>query len=655
MIDRTKGWSLRSLKQFLSRNSRGWRRAKALKRAKSGVPVILFISPEAGLAPFYAGHVMLAATIRDAGHLPIMLSCNGLLPTCSVKLANQMKPTAPGDLANFSCTSCLSSAARIGDEYGLPDLALESVLTKANKEEIERIVADKQDALQTVTYDGIEIGAAALGETLRAVRKLSIDEMVTDDQVLFRAMVYASLAIYIALKMLASRLKIARIAYFGDYAYHIGPQVFASRNKMPITNISYAYNRDIDQRYLLLRPGHGITHMLEQVDRWGDYRNIPIEPAAIARIADGALYRLQGHGGVSTYSPNWVPNSEKIIKDLGLSEERRTLVAYTSSTDELICNREFMRVLGNAYEQEHGPFKDQNEWLRHLIAWVRERNDLQLIIRLHPRMVSSYRHPGVASQYSQMKQELAALPCNVAVVWAESSVSSYNIAELADVALTAWSNIGLELSRFGIPVIAAFSKIGPFPVGGFTGFASTLEGYFQAVERALVTPCSIDTVIEAYRWTYFLHWSPTIDVSDVIRKPDNNVVPPRHNLRHREALVRVLTANEDLIALNMSGLRRTSAAVEAERRAIIAAMEECAYFFITGERPLSEDVSNGSESDSRTPPICGEPADRDRLTSIARTSQRRSPLVRRLLNMISAAHIQTADKTNFPHIQSIWL
>ena len=63
----------------------------------------------------------------------------------------------------------------------------------------------------------------------------------------------------------------------------------------------------------------------------------------------------------------------------------------------------------------------------------------------------------------------------------------------------------------------------------------------------------------------------------MIRKPDSNVVPPRHNLRHREALVRILTANEGLIALNMSGLRRTSAAVEAERRAIIAAMEECAY------------------------------------------------------------------------------
>ena len=139
----------------------------------------------------------------------------------------------------------------------------------------------------------------------------------------------------------------------------------------------------------------------------------------------------------------------------------------------------------------------------------------------------------------------------------------------------------------------------------------------------------------------------------MIRKPDSNVVPPRHNLRHREALVRVLTANEDLIALNMSGLRRTSAAVEAERRAIIAAMEECAYFFITGERLLFEEVSNGSKSKLRTPPICGELADRDGLMSIARTSQRRSPLVRRLLNMISAACVQTADRTTFPHIQRV--
>jgi hypothetical protein len=646
VFDRLKKRLACSLMRFLRRNLRESRRRNALLRARSDVPIILFISPEAGLTPFYAGHVMLAGAMKDAGHLPIILSCNGILPTCSVKLANQMKPTAPGDTDNFSCAACLSNAAKIGDEYDLPDIPIESALTTADKETIESLIADNAGSLQTVSYDGVEIGAAALGETLRAIRKLRVEEMSTEDHVLLRAMLYASLATYIALGQLASQFKIARIVYFGDYAYHIGPQVFASRNKIPLTNISYAYNRDIDQRHLLLRPGHGITHMLDQVDRWGEYCSVPIDPAAVARIVDGGLYRICGHGGVSTYSPNWTFNSKRILEDLGLVHERRTLVAYTSSTDELICNREFMRVLGNPYEQELGPFRDQAHWLRFLIAWIEEQTDFQLVIRLHPRMVASNRHQGEASQYSQMKRELAALPRNVAVVWAESAISSYNIAEVADVALTAWSNIGLELSRFGVPVVAAFSKIGPFPVGGFTGFADTPERYFEAVQQALGAPCSIDTVIEAYRWTHFLHWSPTIDVSDVVSKPNNNAVPQRHTLRNRETLIRVLAANEDLVALNMSCLSKTYAAVEAERRAIIGAMKECVYFFATGERLSADRLAIARESEeSQMPPVSAWLPDWDRLIRVA--SQRRSLLVQRLLKIIASADAQTAIQASF--------
>src|SRR5204863_6837019 len=158
------------------------------------------------------------------------------------------------------------------------------VLTAPQRAEINRIMADNSAALWKTTYDGVEIGAAALGETLRYVRKLTADEMTDEDRALLRALVHTSLAIFIALKQLSSRFRIARIAYFGDYAYFLAPQVFAARNGIPLTNVSYAYNRDIDHRYLLLRPRHGITHMLEQVDCWDRYRDMPIDAETVSSI-----------------------------------------------------------------------------------------------------------------------------------------------------------------------------------------------------------------------------------------------------------------------------------------------------------------------------------------------------------------------------------
>src|SRR5580698_8432134 len=73
---------------------------------KFGQSVTLFLSPEAGLEPFHASHVMLAKTLDEAGHAAIVLSCNGLLPMCTVKFATRTEPTSWDDTVNPVCVAC---------------------------------------------------------------------------------------------------------------------------------------------------------------------------------------------------------------------------------------------------------------------------------------------------------------------------------------------------------------------------------------------------------------------------------------------------------------------------------------------------------------------------------------------------------------------
>ena len=47
---------------------RVWRRVKAFPFGRSRKPTFVFLAPEAGLQSFYAGHVLLARVIKDAGH-----------------------------------------------------------------------------------------------------------------------------------------------------------------------------------------------------------------------------------------------------------------------------------------------------------------------------------------------------------------------------------------------------------------------------------------------------------------------------------------------------------------------------------------------------------------------------------------------------------
>jgi hypothetical protein len=614
------------------------KRRNAFMAAGSGRRAItLFLAPEAGLEPFYASHVILARVLSDAGHSALILSCDGLQPTCSLKIAMRLPPTKAGETGNAACVRCRASALRVGARYGLPDITLEELLDQARRAEIESVMKANDDAPWKAVYDGMAVGAGCLGETLRAQRKVSVDELNNDDIALVRALLFSSLAVYLAVKELGARFDIQRIVYFGDYAYFLPPQIYAVRHRIPLTNVCHAYHRDTDRRFLNLWPTHAAIHQLEQVRRWEKYQTDAIEPTTVAEITNGALYRLYGHGGVSTYSPNWSESPGDLLEQLGLASGGRVLVAYTNSTDELVCNQHTLQMLDYDYLNARNPFPTQLAWLQQLVDWVSERPDLRLILRLHPRMAVSTRHANLASEYGQMTEAFASLPPNVAVVWPESPVSSYNLAELADVVLTAWSSIGLELARFGVPVIAAFQGVGPFPNGSFIGFAESAAGYFAAIERALDSAPTLDSIVGAFRWTHFLHWTPLIDVADVIPSPDYDDVPNFHTPRNADTILKVMAEGEDLIALNMARLKHAAVTTDDERRAIMSAIETIIFYFMTGRLNRPAGLKVRRDSAGTAPSIETE---RDNVVTMIdgdHTIHRHSPIVARLVAILQAS------------------
>src|SRR5262249_17981858 len=206
----------------------------------------------------------------------------------------------------------------------------------------------------------------------------------------------------------------------------IPSHIFAEKCGISVTHLDHAYNFDIDQRFIGLRSKSSIDFNWWQIAHWPDYRDRAVAPEKIADISAGALFRLWAHGGTSTYSPNWVRRDKGLQAELGLSPDRKTIVAYTSSHDELAAARAQMEVLGRPFEDNAGPFADQKAWLQALFEWVGQRSDVQLIVRLHPRIAAGHRHSSVASEYYHLKKELSRYPANVAIIWPEDTLSSYN-------------------------------------------------------------------------------------------------------------------------------------------------------------------------------------------------------------------------------------
>jgi hypothetical protein len=561
----------------------GATRRRALRRlSRTKRPVTLFLTPEAGLTPFFANHILLAKTLQSTGHPSLILSCHGLLPSCSYKFAESVKFTKP-DQDQSLCRQCRRQAVSVFDEYGLLDISVESLLTEEDLAEIGKIVALHAAAPWEASHQGIKFGQSALAEVLRSERRLDASELAAEDLDLLRAILSSSLTIYFAFKSALARYPIKRIVSMGEYAFWIPSHVFAERNGIAVTHLDNAYNFDIDQRFIGLRSTNSTEANWRQIESWPKHREAEIDPTKIDEIAASSLYRMQAHGGSSTYSPNWDRERTSLLLDLGLDPERKTIVAYSSSNDEVISARAQMEVIGRPFPEGRSPFSSQSAWLESLLEWLGPRSDLQLIVRLHPRMAAGHRHSAAATEYHKLKALLAQRPSNVAVVWPETKISSYNLAEIADAATISWSTIGLELARLGVPVVAAFSGIGSFPTGKFISFEEDQDSYFATMAAALHRPASLQDITEAFRWTHLMVWSNMVDVSDVVLDARSRVIPKWQLPRNHDIITRVLTKDEDIFDLNMTRLSRGAEKRRSEQKAISQAIRRFVCFFVSGQ------------------------------------------------------------------------
>ena len=229
--------------------------------------------PEAGLTPFYASHVILARTLREGGYASIVLSCGGLLPSCNFKFAESIKPTAPGDGKTRRADNAASRRHEPLTNTNSSRRRSKSLLGAKELDEIGKIVSSNRDAPWSTEYQGIRFGQAALGETLRSRRLLSVSELSTQDIELLNAVLFSSLAVYFAVNILSSRYDIARIASFGNYAISIPSQILAKKRGISVTYLDHAYNFDVDQKFIGLQSKSSVETNLWQIERWPDYRN----------------------------------------------------------------------------------------------------------------------------------------------------------------------------------------------------------------------------------------------------------------------------------------------------------------------------------------------------------------------------------------------
>jgi hypothetical protein len=617
----------------------------------SAEPLVLFFAPDAWVVPHFVSHLLVARTLKELGHRVLVVRCyRHLLPRCIAVEGAALPVSAPAADKARLCADCARHSLEMVDAYGLDIVDLEDIVDDGMRARLRGVMAALPEDLKAFSLGGVPVGQFANADLSRM---LKINDPARGDAATrehVRQYIETAVLSYLAGERLCERFNVRRFVYFNDYAMTLAARAVAEHKGIPTTHLSHVGILNNDRRRVVMLTGYAPLEGVRRLKTWPTWRDLALPAERVRLVSEDSFLRFAG-SGFTIYSPAWTSASETLFERLALDRSRRLLVAYTSSEDEIRAVRFYESALGVEIFPGGSVFADQFDWLEALSAHVEASDDLQLVIRVHPREAPNRRENRTSENLRELQRRFSGSYRHVRVVWPADPVSSYDLAEIADLALIALSSIGLELVRLGVPVLASLPHMAETPDGIFVAWDNTREGYFAALRRALAGPPEFAPIAAAFRWINARFIEYAVDLGDVIPANDYPGLPPFALPREARTVEDVIIRGRPLSDLNRERLGRAQRAESAaeEHEAISAHLRAFLHFLMLGSRPgadyrLVEGREEGPERAAGTAASCAAIL-RDRavtFASVGGTVARYSPMAARMVRLGAQARAAAA-------------
>jgi hypothetical protein len=363
-----------------------------------------------------------------------------------------------------------------------------------------------------------------------------------------------------------------------------GAHFAARKHNLPAYSVYLAPHQGVDYGRYVVLPELIWPSLFRQGHAWPKWRNLALSENQVRQVGNDVLVRL---GAVSShiYSPPKNVHVKDIRVELGLATNKKLVVAYTSSLDELLALGALKESIGLAPNKLRQPFVDQIDWLQQVIDFIGTRDDLQLVVRIHPREGANKRDSISAQNLTRLRKAFGHDVPNCRIVWPAEPISSYDLGEAADLVLTSGSTIGLELARLGAPVLTSASGETPSPHDDFREFCETPKAYFDKFCELLDREASLETIARAFRWYNLFHLGTSVDLTDLVPQHDSVELPQFKMPAEAETIERIIVGGKHPLDLNYERIRQAQMAdsIQQEFTAIKAELRRVIHFFHTGE------------------------------------------------------------------------
>jgi hypothetical protein len=242
--------------------------------------------------------------------------------------------------------------------------------------------------------------------------------------------------------------------------------------------------------HLMVKPNARCWSPQPFADFWRLWGDVPLTRAALEQTMKWLISRRYGRS-LTWYAYNRSVTWDRSLKQqLNLTKGKKLLALFTSSTEETAGDKE----LEGAYEL-------QSVWVQDVVEWVKDRNDAELVIRVHPHLAGNSGLTRANDEFHFYEEMKAAAPRNTRIVMPDQPLNSYALMDEADVGLTFGSSTGIEMAMLGKPVVLASRNF--YEVGSQIINVRCRESLRDDLEKSL-GPFSVRELRrQAYRLAYY--------------------------------------------------------------------------------------------------------------------------------------------------------
>lgn len=491
--------------ELLSSDQEAWIAARS--RAAGGAKVLI-ATTTGGDANMAMVESVLGVALSVRGANAQFLFCDEMLPACSLAQNWQFS-----DLTEYArdgprrrlCPSCFKPAQSIVEALGLPILRLSLTLSMQEREQAKNMAYQLAfDEIQSFAMDSVAIGEHAYAGALRFFARGELPEGPVGEAVL-RRYLHAALLTSRGLTNLI-RQHHPEVAFF-HHGIYVPLGVIGDvcrREGVRVVNWAYAYRKQCvifshDDTY------HH-TMLSEPLTSWQDMAWGPRHEREILAYLRS---RWQGTQDWIWFHDKPEENVQAISQEVGIDFSKTTIGLLTN----VVWDAQ-LHYRANA-------FSSMIEWVMETICYFSTRQDLQLLIRVHPAELRGNirsKQPIVPEIMKRFPQ----LPPNVYIIPPESQASTYVAMSKCNAVIVYGTKTGVELTSTGTPVVVAGEAW--IRNKGLTRDATSREHYRQILDELPVEPMPPEQVQMALKYAFHFFFRRMIPIPVLEHRP--NQWPP---------------------------------------------------------------------------------------------------------------------------------